>query len=53
LAAPISKAFLAALAETFDELGHGALRVFRDDNPADYARTFAGYMPRGATVEIY
>jgi hypothetical protein len=53
VAAPISKAFLAALAE-FDEMGRGALRAFRDDDPADYARTFADYMPTGATpAEIY
>jgi hypothetical protein len=54
MAAPISKAFIAALAETFAELGRGTLRTFRDDEPADYARTVADYMPKGATpAEIY
>jgi len=45
-----AKAFLAALAESFAELGHSALRTFREQNPFDYARTFADYMPEGATL---
>jgi hypothetical protein len=54
MAAPISKAFLTALAESFDELGRRALQRFRDDDPAGYAGLFADYMPKGTTdAEIY
>ena len=48
--APVSKAFLVALADSFAELGSGALRAFRDDDPAGYVRTLAEYMPEGATL---
>jgi hypothetical protein len=54
MAAPISKAFIAALAESFDELGRAALQRFRDDDPAGYADLFADYLPKGTTpAEIY
>jgi hypothetical protein len=54
MAAPISKAFIAALAETFDELGRRALQRFRDDDPAGYAELFASYTPKATTAaEIF
>jgi hypothetical protein len=51
---PLPKAFLEALADTFDEYGRESLRTFRADDPADYARTFAHLIPKdAASSEIY
>jgi len=54
MGAPITKAFLEALAETFDEHGRAAVRHVRDHEPAEYARVFASIIPRdAATSDIY
>jgi hypothetical protein len=51
---PIPKAFLEALAESFDEVGRAAVRHVRDNDPAEYARVFASIIPRdAATSDIY
>jgi hypothetical protein len=44
----VPKAFLEALAETFDEHGRAAVRHVRDKDPAEYARAFANIIPRDA-----
>ena len=50
MATPITKAFLEALAETFDEHGCAAVRHVRDNDPAEYARVFANIIPRDAAT---
>jgi hypothetical protein len=51
---PIPKAFLEALAESFDEVGRAAVRHVRDNDPAEYAHVFASIIPRdAATSDIY
>ena len=50
----VPKAFLEALAETFDEHGRAAVRHVRDNDPAECARAFASIIPRdAATGDIY
>ena len=50
----VPKAFLEALAESFDEVGRAAVRHVRDNDPAEYARAFASIIPRDpATNDIY
>jgi hypothetical protein len=50
----VPKAFLEALAETFDEHGRAAVRHVRDNDPAEYARAFASIIPReAARDDIY
>jgi hypothetical protein len=50
----VPKAFLEALADTFDEHGRAAVRHVRDNDPAEYARAFASIIPRdSATGDIY
>jgi hypothetical protein len=52
--APISKAFLKALAETFDEAGREAVKHVRDNNPEAYASVFASVIPKEPTPsDIY
>jgi hypothetical protein len=54
VAEPISKAFLKALADTFDEAGRQAVRRVRDEDPETYARVFAQMFPKETTPsEIY
>ena len=54
MGAPITKAFLEAVAETFDEHGRAAVRHVRDNDPAEYARVFASIIPTDATPsDIY
>jgi hypothetical protein len=49
-----NKAFLIALAETFDELGRDAVRQVRDEDLATYASVFASVIPRETTpIDIY
>jgi hypothetical protein len=53
-APPISKAFLKALAETFDEAGREAVKHVRDNDPEAYASVFASVIPKDATPsDIY
>jgi hypothetical protein len=54
VAGPISKAFLKALADTFDEGGREAVRQVRDKDPETYASVFAQMFPKGTTPsDIY
>jgi hypothetical protein len=54
VAEPISKAFLKALADTFDEAGRQAVRRVRDEDPETYASVFAQMFPKEtAHCDIY
>jgi hypothetical protein len=53
LSAPISRAFLADLADVFDEHGRAMYRSVRDNDPAAYADIFANVMPKEAAIDIY
>jgi hypothetical protein len=53
VAAPISKAFLQALADTFDEAGREAVRRVRDEDPETYASIFAQMFPKETASGIY
>ena len=54
MAEPISKAFLKALADTFDEAGREAVRKVRDEDPETYASVFVQMFPKEATPsDIY
>jgi hypothetical protein len=54
MSGPLSKAFLKALADTFDEAGRAAVRHVRDHEPAEYASVFAQMFPKETTPsDIY
>jgi hypothetical protein len=54
VAGQISKAFLKALADTFDEAGREAVRQVRDKEPETYASVFAQMFPKDTTpTDIY
>ncbi len=54
MAGPISKEFLKALADTFDEAGREAVRQVRDKDPETYASVFAQMFPKETTPsDIY
>ena len=54
MAGPLSKAFLKALADTFDEGGREAVRRVRDEDPETYASVFAQMFPKETTPsDIY
>jgi hypothetical protein len=54
MGAPISKAFLIALADSLEDYGRETLIAFRAQDPADYARMFAHLIPKDASPhEIY
>jgi hypothetical protein len=54
VAGPISKAFLKAVADTFDEGGREAVRQVRDKDPETYASVFAQMFTKGTTPsDIY
>jgi len=44
------KAFLEALADTFDTFGREILKTVRDTDPVTYASVFAGVMPADAAL---
>jgi len=46
MSAPLSRAFLKALADTFDEAGREAVRQVRDKDPEIYASVFAQMFPK-------
>jgi hypothetical protein len=54
MSAALPKAFLVALAETFDEAGGEAVRHVRDEDPETYASVFAQMFPKETTPsDIY
>ena len=54
MSAPLSRAFLKALADTFDEAGREAVRQVRDKDPEIYASVFAQMFPQETTPrDIY
>jgi hypothetical protein len=53
LSRPLSKAFLKALADTFDEAGREAVRRVRDEDPETYASVFAQMFPKETASDIY
>jgi hypothetical protein len=53
VSAPLSKAFLKALADTFDEAGREAVRHVRDEDPETYASVFAQMFPKETASDIY
>jgi hypothetical protein len=53
MAGPISKAFLKALADTFDEAGRESVRQVRDEDPETYASVFAQMFPKETASDIY
>jgi hypothetical protein len=54
MGAPISKAFLIALADSFEEFGRDSVRQVRDNDPEAYACVFASVIPKEATPsDIY
>jgi len=54
MGAPISKAFLIALAESFEEFGGDSVRQVRDNDPEAYASVFASVIPKDAAPsDIY
>jgi hypothetical protein len=51
---PISKDFLKALADVFDESGREAVRHVRDEDPETYKNLFAQMFPKETTTgDIY
>jgi hypothetical protein len=51
---PLSKEFLKALADTFDEAGREAVHHVRDEDPETYASVFAQMFPKETTPgDIY
>ena len=50
MSAPLSRAFLKALADTFDEAGREAVRQVRDKDPEIYAGVFAQMFPKETTT---
>ena len=50
MSAPLSRAFLKALADTFDEAGREAVRQVRDKDPEIYASVFAQKFPKETTT---
>jgi hypothetical protein len=53
MSGPISKEFLKALADVFDEAGREAVRHVRDEDPETYATVFAQTFPKEASSDIY
>jgi hypothetical protein len=47
---PPSKAFLRALADTFEDFGRDAVRECRDKDPATYASVFAHLLPSSGVI---
>jgi hypothetical protein len=47
---PISKAFLRALADTFEEFGRDAVRGCRDKDPVTYASVYAHVLPNPVDI---
>jgi hypothetical protein len=54
MSATLSKPFLMALTETFEEAGREAVRHVRDEDPQTYASGFAQMFPKETTPsDIY
>jgi hypothetical protein len=54
MSGPISKEFLKALADVFDDTGAEAVRHVRDEDPETYANLFAQVIPKETTPsDIY
>jgi hypothetical protein len=52
MSGPISKEFLKALADVFDESGREAVRHVRDEDPETYENLFAQLFPDEASGDI-
>lgn len=50
---PVSKDFLKALADVFDDVGAVAVRHVRDEDPETYENLFAQMFPKETPSDIY